>query len=66
MSTVAINAYAGWTEAQLRERCRELVRIASHKDILIAKLSLAIPGGVDSLPVSIREEVRRIRDQWDD
>ncbi|MCW2228058.1 hypothetical protein [Bradyrhizobium elkanii] len=53
-----LDAYKGWTEAQLKRRCCELVSLAIKKDLLIC--AMVDFGGVDGLPSYQRDEVKRI------
>lgn len=63
MTTFTFDAYKGWPEAKLKARCRQLVRIAMRKDIIIAVLATE---GIDGLTAEDRKEVERICSQWDD
>jgi hypothetical protein len=63
MNTFTIDAYKGYSEAELKRRCRELCRVNMHKDIIIAVLA---KHGFDNLNDADKEEVKRICSQWDD
>jgi hypothetical protein len=56
--TFTIEAYKGWTEAQLKRRCRELVSACTGKDMLIC--ALVDFGGIDKLPRFHQDQVKRI------
>jgi hypothetical protein len=58
MTTVLFDAYDGWSEDRLKRRCRELLRLAMKKDMLICMLVES--GGVDAMPKDDADEVRRI------
>lgn len=58
--------YDGWSASKLKRRCRELGCALMDKDMIILSMLVRIPGGVDALPESCRDEVRSIRDAYDD
>lgn len=63
MSIFELDAYKGWSEEALKRRCRELVRIAMRKDIIIAVLA---KWGHHELSADDQTEVERICSQWED
>lgn len=58
-----LDAYKGWTEDALKRRCRELVRLSMHKDVIIAVLAKY---GYDELSTVDQKEVDQITSQWED
>lgn len=58
MATFELDAYKGFTEPQLKQRCRELVREVVAKDHLICELVEC--GSVDKMPKVFADDVRRI------
>jgi hypothetical protein len=58
--------YEGWSSEQLKQRCRELCRASMHRDMVILSMLDKIPGGVDAIPEQFRDEVRRLRDAYED
>lgn len=63
MSTFTLDAYKGWTEDALKRRCRELVRVTMHKDVIIAVLAKY---GPEALTAEDSKEVERIASRWED
>lgn len=64
MNTLVLaDAYKGYTEAELKTRCRELVRMSMGKDVLIAML---VKYGFEHLSEADQAEVNRICSIWDD
>ena len=61
MATITIDAYKGWTVAQLKRRCRELCRAVSNDEMIILKLA---HGGTLS-PVE-RERVSRLKQAYEE
>lgn len=65
MAEVKIDAYAGWDKDRLKERCRDLVRLASRYERIIAILAARVPS-IDTLPEYVQPDVRRIHDAFND
>ena len=63
MADFRLDAYKGWTEDALRRRCRELVRVTMHRDIVIAVLAKY---GPEALSIEDTKLVERICSAWED
>jgi hypothetical protein len=56
--------YEGWSESQLKQRCRDLcMAVDRYQHIAMALLD---PGGFDALPAEWRDELTRLRAAYDD
>lgn len=42
MPAFTFDAYDGWTEERLKQRCRELCRLSMNKDFTIERLQIAL------------------------
>ena len=55
-----IDAYEGWTEEQLKTRCRELVRAVDKYQRISMHLGSAAPGLLNDLPKEWADDVRSL------
>jgi hypothetical protein len=65
MSFTLPDPYEGWSQAQLRERVRELSSAVMEWQLIAANMGAAI-GALDQLTEPSREKVKRIMDAYSD
>lgn len=64
--TFKIDAYKGWTETALKQRCRELVHIATRNELLVTWFATKAPDLLEQMPDGMREDAKRISARYDD
>lgn len=63
MTTFTFDAYDGWTEERLKQRCRDLCRANMRKDMIILGM---VDLGLSGLSGEGRAEVIRLQEAYSD